>query len=226
MEVKFHTNVFQGSSSEWLFSAEARFPVIAIFTVSVICRSTGMTWRRPPTIMLTRRLPISCPSVDSLSTGRKQRIVGQLRKKVTRVVILGASCHLCWTVILIVEPICTFCSLSLSFPLSLSLCLSLHTTCLFCANQQETEIHFVFQCPVYNQLRSKYLPDIINVCDPRKHLISLMNSSSQERILNVAKVLACALNLRSSKLDANTWVSPYVDVHRAALQTCVLMCPL
>jgi len=144
--------------------------------------------------------------------------------KVTRVVILGASCHLCWTAILIVEPICTFCFLSL-FP-SVSVSLSLHTTCPFCANQQETEIHFVFQCPVYNQLRSKYLADIINVRDPRKHLIILMNSSSQERILNFAKFLACALNLRSSKLAANTWVSPYVDVHRAALQTCVLKCPL
>ena len=30
-----------------------------------------------------------------------------------------------------------------------------NTTCPFCANQQETEIHFVFQCSVYNQLRSK-----------------------------------------------------------------------
>ena len=65
-----------------------------------------------------------------------------------------------------------------------------NTTCPFCANQQETEIHFVFQCPVYNQLRSKYLPDIINVRDPRKHLIILMNSSSQEAVLNVAKFLA------------------------------------
>ena len=56
-------------------------------------------------------------------------------------------------------------------------------TCPFSANQQETEIHFVFQCPVYNQLRSKYLPDIINVRDPRKHLIILMNCSPQEAIL-------------------------------------------
>ena len=52
-----------------------------------------------------------------------------------------------------------------------------NTTCRFCANQQETEIHFVFQCPVYNQLKSKsskYLPDIINVHDPRKYLLILM----------------------------------------------------
>ena len=43
-----------------------------------------------------------------------------------------------------------------------------------------------------------------------------MNSSSQEEIINVAKFLElCAFNLRSSKLDANTWVSPYVDVHSA-----------
>ena len=79
-----------------------------------------------------------------------------------------------------------------------------NTTCLFCAIQQETEIHLGFQCPEYNQLRSKYLPDIINVRDPRKHLIVLMNSSSQEAIINFAKFLVCAFNLRSSKLDANT----------------------
>ena len=77
-----------------------------------------------------------------------------------------------------------------------------NTTCPFCANQQETDIHFVFQCPVYNQLRSKYLPDIINVRNPRKHLIILMNRNCQEAILNVAKFLVCAFNLRSSKLDA------------------------
>ena len=68
---------------------------------------------------------------------------------------------------------------------------------------QETEIQFVFQCPVYNQLRRKYLPDIINVRHPRRHLIILKNSSSQEEIINVAKFLVCAFNLRSSKLDAN-----------------------
>ena len=71
-------------------------------------------------------------------------------------------------------------------------------------SSQETEIHFVFQCPEYDQLRSKYLPDIINVLDPRKLLITLMNSNSQETILNVTKFQVCAFNLRSSKLDANT----------------------
>ena len=70
-----------------------------------------------------------------------------------------------------------------------------NTTCPFCANQQETEIRFVFQCPVYPQLRSKYLPDIINVRDPRKHLIILMNSSCQETILNVAKFLVCTFKI-------------------------------
>ena len=77
--------------------------------------------------------------------------------------------------------------------------------------------------PYCNQLRNKYLSNIINVCDPRKHLITLMNSNSQETILNVAKFLACAFNLRSSKLDVNAWVSLCLDLHRAALQTYVLM---
>ena len=46
-----------------------------------------------------------------------------------------------------------------------------------------------------------------------------MNSNSQETILNVAKFLVCVFNLRSFKLDANTRVSSYLDVHRATLQT-------
>ena len=50
--------------------------------------------------------------------------------------------------------------------------------------------------------------------------IIILNSSSQETILTVVKFLVCAFNLMSSKLDANTWESPYVDVHRAALQMC------
>ena len=45
-----------------------------------------------------------------------------------------------------------------------------HTTCTFCANRQEIEIHFVFQCPVYDQLRSKYLPDIISVRSVKKQI--------------------------------------------------------
>ena len=101
-----------------------------------------------------------------------------------------------------------------------------NTTCPFCANQQETEIHFVFQCPVYNQLRGKYLRDIINVWDPRKHFSILMNSSSQETILNVAKFLVCAFNLRSSKLDANTWVSNPMCMSIEQLCKRVLMCTL
>ena len=79
-----------------------------------------------------------------------------------------------------------------------------HTTCTLCANKQETEIHFVFQCPVYDQLRSKYLLDILSVRSPGKHLTTLMKSNSQVTILNVTKFLVCAFNLRSSKLAANT----------------------
>ena len=95
-----------------------------------------------------------------------------------------------------------------------------NTTCPFCATQQETEIHFVFQCPVYNQLRSKYLPYIINVRDPRKHLIILMNSSSQEEIINVAKFLVCAFNLRSSKL----WLLEYHPMWMSMEPLCKRVC--
>ena len=57
----------------------------------------------------------------------------------------------------------------------------------------------------YEQSRNKYLPGIISVHNPtNEHIITLMNSNSQEKLLNVVKFLMCAFNLRSSEINANT----------------------
>ena len=60
----------------------------------------------------------------------------------------------------------------------------------FCANIQETEIHLEFQCPIFDHLRSKYLPDVLSVRKPRKHLTTF----------SVAKFLVCVFNLKVSQV--------------------------
>ena len=74
----------------------------------------------------------------------------------------------------------------------------------FGANKQDTKIHFVFECPVYDQSRSEHLSGIISVRDFRKHLATLIDKDSQETILNVAKFLVCVFHPRSSKVVADT----------------------
>ena len=69
-------------------------------------------------------------------------------------------------------------------------------------------------------LRSKYLPDVLSVRDPRKHHTYLMNSSSQETVWNFAAFLMCAFNVRSAKIDVNSRAIFNFDVRRVALHTC------
>ena len=84
---------------------------------------------------------------------------------------------------------------------SLSACLSV---CLSLSMSMSVCLSVCLPLSLSLQLRSKYLPYILCVLDPRKHLTTLMTSNSQETILNAAKFLVCAFNLRSSELDATT----------------------
>ena len=69
-------------------------------------------------------------------------------------------------------------------------------------------------------LRSKYLPGVLSVRDPRKRHTHLMNSSSQETVLNFAAFLMCAFNVRSAKIDVKSRAIFYFGVRRAALHAC------
>ena len=73
-----------------------------------------------------------------------------------------------------------------------------HTMCVFCANKK-WKIHFVFKCPVYDQLRSKYLADIISVHNPSISHTNLTNGDSQNKVLNVVKFLL-------NTLDHSRWI--------------------
>ena len=70
----------------------------------------------------------------------------------------------------------------------------------FCTKEIETEIHFLLQCPMYTQLRRRYLTDPANFRDTRSYFLGIINSESQQTILSVAKFLVCVFNLRTSEM--------------------------
>ena len=72
--------------------------------------------------------------------------------------------------------------------------------CPFCTGEIETEIDFLFQRSMYNQLRRRYLTDPANFRDTRSYFLGIINSESQQTILSVAKFLVCVFNLRTSEM--------------------------
>ena len=76
-----------------------------------------------------------------------------------------------------------------------------NVACPFCVEEKETEIIFLLECPVYVFLRHTYLPDKASARDNKSHFLSLVNSKSQQTVLNVAKFFVCAFNLRTSKME-------------------------
>ena len=59
---------------------------------------------------------------------------------------------------------------------------------------------------MYVFLRHKYLPDKASARDNKSHFLSLVNSKSQQTVLNVAKFFVCAFNLRTSKMEVPAWL--------------------
>ena len=62
--------------------------------------------------------------------------------------------------------------------------------CPFCENTPESEIHFLLHCPVYRNLRTRYLVNYNkNISDQEKWFATNMNDETQESILGMAKFL-------------------------------------
>ena len=71
--------------------------------------------------------------------------------------------------------------------------------CPFCENTPESEIHFLLHCPVYRNLRTRYLVNYNrNIPDQEKWF------ASKESILGMAKCLFFALQLRLKKMNDNS----------------------
>ena len=85
-----------------------------------------------------------------------------------------------------------------------------HTACPFCANKQETEIHFVLECLVCDQLRGKYRTGIITERDLRKTLLASLTVSIRRQFceIPVAPIQSGILQDRCAYLSAACFGRP------------------
>ena len=67
--------------------------------------------------------------------------------------------------------------------------------CPLCNHIPEDEVHFLFYCPNYNSLRTKYLHNI-NLDFYRHHKLTILNSQNDETIVSLAKFIFYAFKLR------------------------------
>ena len=73
--------------------------------------------------------------------------------------------------------------------------------CKMCGDGIEDELHFMFQCPVYETLRQKYIPRKYQT-PPNMHKFNILMSSKSETLIQaVANYLYYAFKLRTELLD-------------------------
>lgn len=70
--------------------------------------------------------------------------------------------------------------------------------CPFCKNILEDELHFMFICPQYNDLRTRYMLDID--CKECNSLISLLQNENSNYLYMYAKYIKEAFMRRSALL--------------------------
>lgn len=75
--------------------------------------------------------------------------------------------------------------------------------CPFCEDKLETEIHFLFECQTYCELRIKYLAQFLSVGDQLGSMITMFKKQDTETIVDLAKFLFFAFQLRLSMLNNN-----------------------
>lgn len=72
--------------------------------------------------------------------------------------------------------------------------------CPIGCTKRESELHLLFECPLYVQLRNQYLPALCEQGEYRK-FVDLMQSESKETTLSLAKFLFFAFSRRSSHIS-------------------------
>ena len=75
--------------------------------------------------------------------------------------------------------------------------LSLDRNCAFCINEIENEHHFLFKCPMYADLRRKFIPD-----SSFRSLKTALEARNQSLCRNVSKFIFHATNKRKQFLDS------------------------
>ena len=74
--------------------------------------------------------------------------------------------------------------------------------CKLCTlNIVEDEIHFLIQCPVYQDIRDKYNISISCISNNEDLFVSLLNTNSTENIFNVTKYLNEAFEKRKELMN-------------------------
>jgi len=64
-------------------------------------------------------------------------------------------------------------------------------------NMIENEFHFLLSCPVYSELRQKYMKRYYCTWPTIRKVTSLMTSNSKLQLLNTAKLLYFANKIRN-----------------------------
>ena len=73
--------------------------------------------------------------------------------------------------------------------------------CFNCTNKIEDEFHFVFECPLYSQLRSQLIPVYFRSRPSMFKFISLLNSKSKKKLTGLAKYVYKANILRTQTIS-------------------------
>lgn len=76
-----------------------------------------------------------------------------------------------------------------------------NTACPLCLNTREDEIHFMFSCPLYDNIRKTYNITSATNCNTIDQFVDTMSNNSQVRIVNLAKFLLDAFKRRQEHLD-------------------------
>eukprot|EP00745_Piridium_sociabile_P043608 TRINITY_DN8944_c0_g1_i10.p1 TRINITY_DN8944_c0_g1~~TRINITY_DN8944_c0_g1_i10.p1 ORF type:complete len:1137 (-),score=123.12 TRINITY_DN8944_c0_g1_i10:208-3198(-) len=77
-----------------------------------------------------------------------------------------------------------------------------NTACPVCLNTPEDEIHFMFVCPLYDQIRQFYKFNATAEENLVSKLVSSLKIESQREIVNLAKFLVAAFKLRTNFIDS------------------------
>eukprot|EP00745_Piridium_sociabile_P024605 TRINITY_DN39019_c0_g1_i2.p1 TRINITY_DN39019_c0_g1~~TRINITY_DN39019_c0_g1_i2.p1 ORF type:complete len:107 (-),score=0.38 TRINITY_DN39019_c0_g1_i2:22-342(-) len=76
------------------------------------------------------------------------------------------------------------------------------SSCPFCTHVPETEVHFLLQCPKYDDLRKELIPPKYHKHPSLFKFTLLMASENKPIVINVAYFIHKALDIRKHNLSA------------------------
>ena len=80
----------------------------------------------------------------------------------------------------------------------------LERLCIFCNSDIEDEYHFVIKCPIYSDIRVKYIKPAYIRNPSMYKFIKLMSTARKRELVNLSKFVFEAFGLRKSLIN-DTW---------------------